>query len=154
MGVFSSSANVGDLLGTAIFSAVLIGAGAAWYYTTVMTAFTMALISILFALFGREHPPTKYRHQLTQVSNESIQSDFEMESDHNAQPKEGVGFFKAWMVPGVAIYACAFAFVKLVFYGMLMWLPYYVKEGLGRPDYDPIVIANLFDLGSVCGAII
>ena len=73
--------------------------------------------------------------------------------DEEAQPKEGVGFFKAWTVPGVAIYAITFAFVKLVFYGMLMWLPYYVKEGLGRPDYDPIVIANLFDIGAVCGAI-
>jgi len=46
-----------------------------------------------------------------------------------------------------------FAFVKLVFYGMMMWLPYYVDEGLGRPDNDAIILANLFDFGSVLGAI-
>ena len=61
MGLFSSSANFGDLFGTAVFSAVLIGAGAAWYYTTIITAFVMALIAMLFALFGQEAPPAKYR---------------------------------------------------------------------------------------------
>ena len=49
MGAFSSSTNFGDLCGTAIFSAVLLGAGAEWPYTTVITSFTMAIIALNFA---------------------------------------------------------------------------------------------------------
>jgi len=37
---------------------------------------------------------------------------------------------------------------------MMMWLPYYVSEGLGRPTFDQIVLANEFDFGGVFGGII
>ena len=50
MGAFSSSTNFGDCCGTAVFSIVLLGAGAAWPYTTIITSFTMALIALNFAI--------------------------------------------------------------------------------------------------------
>jgi hypothetical protein len=40
------------------------------------------------------------------------------------------------MIDGVAVYATSFALVKLAHYGILMWLPYYVREGLGKSKSD------------------
>lgn len=54
----------------------------------------------------------------------------------------------------MAIYAIVFACLKLVNYGMMMWLPFYTREGLGRGSGDVILLANLFDVGSVIGAVV
>ena len=60
MGGFSSSANFGNALGTAIFSIVVIGVGGSWPAVVFVTCCTMALAAGMFALFGREHPPPEY----------------------------------------------------------------------------------------------
>ena len=57
-------------------------------------------------------------------------------------------------MPGVAIMASAAAFIKVWNYGMMVWLPLYVKDGLGRLSSDPIILSNLFDVGNVIGWII
>jgi hypothetical protein len=56
--------------------------------------------------------------------------------EEDEKEKHGIGFFKAWTIDGVAIYATSYALVKLIFYGMLMWLPYYVRTGLGKSKTD------------------
>jgi hypothetical protein len=43
--------------------------------------------------------------------------------------KYKVNFFRAWFIPGVAVYAIANAFIKLVNYAFFFWLPYYLTQG-------------------------
>jgi OPA family glycerol-3-phosphate transporter-like MFS transporter 3 len=54
----------------------------------------------------------------------------------------------------VALYAISYAAVKMVNYGILMWLPFYVSSGLDRGVTDQILLANLFDVGAIVGGII
>jgi len=64
MGAFSSSANFGNLMGTAVFSIVILGAGAHWASVTLATAVIMALIAASFAAFGHEKPSSMDRDSI------------------------------------------------------------------------------------------
>ena len=75
MGSFSSSANFGDLMGTAIFAIVILGVGASWPSVTFLTSLTMVLASVLFALFGRENPPVEYAAIIDEFRGQSVLHD-------------------------------------------------------------------------------
>jgi hypothetical protein len=47
---------------------------------------------------------------------------------HGSSGEKSIGFVKAWTIPGVAFYAISFACLKGTQYGMLFWLPLYLKE--------------------------
>jgi sugar phosphate permease len=56
MGAFSSSANGGNVLGSGLALLVLVGFGASWPLVTFLSAVIMAVIALLFFLFGRDKP--------------------------------------------------------------------------------------------------
>ena len=72
MGGFSSSANFGNAMGTAVFSIVVIGCGASWPTVVFVTCCTMALAAGMFALFGQEHPPPEYASLIDEHRGMSI----------------------------------------------------------------------------------
>ena len=45
-------------------------------------------------------------------------------------------------------------FIKLVNYALFLWLPFYLSEGLGLDRSLSSLMANRFDLGFICGAIL
>lgn len=65
------------------------------------------------------------------------------------------GFFGAWAIPGVTIYAFTLFFSKLVAYTFLYWLPYYINATkVGDRHLTPTEagqLSILFDVGGVLG---
>lgn len=47
------------------------------------------------------------------------------EEDLRGKP---INYFSAWCVPGVPLYAIAYACLKSSIYGLLFWLPAYISE--------------------------
>jgi OPA family glycerol-3-phosphate transporter-like MFS transporter 1/2 len=70
---------------------------------------------------------------------------------------EGVGFWQAWEIPGVASFAFCLFFSKLIAYTFLYWLPYYIKstriEGRLLSAKQAGDLSTLFDVGGVAGGI-
>jgi OPA family glycerol-3-phosphate transporter-like MFS transporter 1/2 len=71
---------------------------------------------------------------------------------------QGVNFFTAWRLPGVAVYAFTLFFAKLVAYTFLYWLPYYISSTeVGGKRLSPAEagkLSILFDVGGVMGGIV
>lgn len=138
MGTFASSANFGDLLGAGVFAAVALGAGGSWYVVIFITSIVMVITALMFAAFGAEKPVGDYKEIINfdEVAEKESLAPREHDVESGMSQKDGISFFQAWTIPGVALYAGVYACVKCVNYGMMMWLPYYVKEGLGKPTFD------------------
>ncbi len=70
---------------------------------------------------------------------------------------EGVHFWDAWRIPGVASYAFCLFFAKLIAYTFLYWLPYYIKstpiEGRMLTPKEAGDLSVLFDIGGVAGGV-
>lgn len=80
------------------------------------------------------------------------------ETSRGSREKSGVSFFAAWRLPGVALYAFALFFAKLVAYTFLYWLPYYISStevgGKTLSAAEAGKLSILFDVGGVVGGIV
>ncbi|KAL6780975.1 GPT3 [Auxenochlorella protothecoides x Auxenochlorella symbiontica] len=69
--------------------------------------------------------------------------------------KVSAGFWGAWTIPGVTVYALTLFFAKLVAYTFLYWLPYYINaQKVGDRHLTPTEagqLSILFDVGGVLG---
>ena len=62
----------------------------------------------------------------------------------NAHTQTSTGFFGAWAIPGVTVYAFTLFFSKLVAYTFLYWLPYYINATeIGSRHLTPTVRARM-----------
>lgn len=62
------------------------------------------------------------------------------EGNISSNPEKGISFKEALQVPGVIIYSIIYFCVKAASYGVLFWLPTYLKSELGLNQ------VNYFDL--------
>jgi hypothetical protein len=120
-----------------------IGLGSGWPPIVFISSITMATAALLFFFFVEERPKGEYKLLIDADDVETHLKDGRntltrsqltenLTAISQKSNKDGVGFFKAWTLENVAMYATSYALIKLIFYGMLMWLPYYVRSGLGK----------------------
>lgn len=76
-----------------------------------------------------------------------ISSDYE-----EAFTGKPINYFSAWCVPGVLLYAIAYACLKSSIYGLLFWLPAYITAN-GMNEYSKI-IPMMNDIGNFIGGIV
>ena len=74
---------------------------------------------------------------------------------HNIEikPQKAIGFFQAFLIPGVIPYALSYACLKIVSYSLFFWLPTYLTQGLGWKDNVSDKLSNFYDLGGILGGI-
>ena len=70
------------------------------------------------------------------------------------QPTKAIGFFEAFLMPGVIPYALSNAFIKFVTYPFFFCLPTYLSEGLNWKDDISDKLSNFYDIGGTIGGII
>ena len=54
----------------------------------------------------------------------------------------------------MAVYTGVYAFLKLITYGVMFWMPFYLSEGLELEGGEIGLLASLFDLGGVVGGMV
>ena len=64
---------------------------------------------------------------------------------------ERIGFFKAWTLPKVALYAGVFFCSKMAVYCLLLQLPLCLKDTLKLDDQEVAKLSTLIDLGGIVG---
>jgi len=152
MGFWCSNASVGDICGT-YGSLVLLVIGVQWQFVIVMNLIFILVVAGLFLAFVRDSPS-----KIPGVTNEEISLldlyNFKEEEEPDKVRKQGISFWKAWLLPGVLIYALNYACIKLLNYSMMMWLPYYLNKQVNVSDNLVKVITSLFDFGGIIGAFV
>ena len=126
MGSWSANANCGDILGS-ISAGVLLGAY--WPVIVLIETARMCISAIVFLIVVRNHP-----------------------ADQSPAQKRAYTFWEAFALPGVAVYSLDYAFVKLLNYGMLFWLPYFLENHLHVNGLHRGLIAASYDVGAVFGS--
>lgn len=135
MGIWSSSTSIGNIVGAQIANIILEILDLPWELVLITTGSLVAISGILIFFFVDEKPES-LELQLT-LSNSSQKS---------------ITFWQAWFLPGVFQYALIFAFMKLVNYGFLFWLPYYLDEVINVDEDYKGHLATLYDVGAITGS--
>jgi len=134
-GLWHCSSAIGNIVGA--LSASLIINHLSWPFALVISAIQMGICTAFFGSFIEEKPDDK------KLSEDEI-----IESPINTS------FISVCLVPGVVIYAWIYTCVKLVNYGLMMWLPYYIHQELVIGSQYTGIIAALYDVGSIIGCML
>jgi OPA family glycerol-3-phosphate transporter-like MFS transporter 3 len=145
IGTWSANQCYGNISGS-LGAGLLLYLGVPWPLVLLPPACVLCIVAILF-FFVAEERPTLELLQGEFTSLNAAASPLINATDQ----KRAISFWEAWRLPGVAIYAIDFAFVKLLNYGMMFWLPYYLSN-IGIKGIFRGTIAATYDVGAIFGS--
>lgn len=136
MGLWSSHASVGNILGSVIASSVL---EYGWGWSFVVPGMLVMLVGgVVFCFLVVTPEDIGFGSQMSEVEMTADNSEKVVDKVENeevgllgleiAEGSDAIGFFDAWRLPGVAPYAFCLFFSKLVAYTFLYWLPFYIRH--------------------------
>lgn len=147
MGIWSSSTSVGDVIGAEL-GGLMIYMGYSWEAILLLCAIIVALVSLIFAFLAEDKPPLDLL-----AADACCDKEFFLVVKHRSgHPKQGINFFEAWKIPGVLSYSLAFACVKLLLYGMLFWLPFFLSKMVHLTGDVIGLMTAMFAVGGILGS--
>ena len=69
-------------------------------------------------------------------------------------PARGIPFWQAWLLPGVIPLSLSYTCLKLTNYSIMLWLPTFAVSELNFHNREKALIAVLYDVGTLVGALI
>lgn len=77
---------------------------------------------------------------------------YETIKEHQKVAK-GISFWDAWKIPGVVAYSFSYFCMKFSSYGLMLWLPMFLKKMNNYSDYETASAAAVLDIGYVLGGV-
>jgi OPA family glycerol-3-phosphate transporter-like MFS transporter 3 len=132
-GMMTASIPLGNVIGSVSSSAlihygldsIVFILGVPWYVVFFIPAGLLLICSIFLILFLKSSPEEVGLVEPLSSTSRS-EKEFLLQQGYESKP---VGFFRAWLLPGVAFYAFSCAFIKIVNYVLFFWLPFYLSSG-------------------------
>jgi OPA family glycerol-3-phosphate transporter-like MFS transporter 1/2 len=169
-GLWSSNISIGNILG-AVLASICLSASLGWQSPMIISGLFIIVWGLIVFIFLKAHPPPAYDTSSASYSertplvppqeviysstpttpSEAIINN-EESRPHNSPPS--INFFQAWLIPGVFVYAISNAFIKLVSYAFLLWLPYYLTSALHEKESLADLLSTLYDIGGMLGGIL
>jgi OPA family glycerol-3-phosphate transporter-like MFS transporter 3 len=151
MGFWSSCASVGNVIGAQFGNLILIFNGT-WMEVMLPFVILQVIVGLAFIFTIRDKPEHIFSPEQIKLvdRNNQNQSSDSVTQDHR---KHGIPFMEAVRIPGVIAFSLNYACVKFLYYGLSMWLPYFLDYRIHKPDLVG-VLASLLDLGGVLGAVV
>ncbi|KAI9982363.1 hypothetical protein PInf_008300 [Phytophthora infestans] len=164
LGVWSGNACLGNIVGTALVALMfaLVDETVAWKLALVVAAGLVAFHGLIIHFFLYPDPKdVPYRHESLEEAQPEVakQKDDPDEAAAAADEMEemkpkGIGFFKAWRIPGVLPYALSYACLKSVNYALFFWLPFYLTVSLHMDNSQAGSFSMLYDAGQIFGGFV
>ncbi|ETV79474.1 hypothetical protein, variant [Aphanomyces astaci] len=153
LGLWSSCSSFGNICGGALVS-ILYGLAdptLAWKLVMLASGSFMLMQSAIVYAFLVPVPPKPHLHDDTDVQEASSKA--AIDEDDMCAPA-GISFSRAWMIPGVASYAVAYACVKSVSYSLFFWVPYYLTAARHMDNAKANLFSILYDVGALVGSVV
>ncbi|EFJ31011.1 hypothetical protein SELMODRAFT_88700 [Selaginella moellendorffii] len=172
MGIWNCHTSAGNIVGS-LLAAEMLQYG--WGWSFVAPGFLMAMAALVVFFFLAVDPEEVDMSQPQSMGGKfhsvmidgsslqglDINGDGEEFREVSLAPgtrnDSAVGFFDAWMIPGVAQFALCLFFSKLVAYTFLYWLPFYIRHTKIAGNYlsDGMSgrLSTLFDVGGMFGGV-
>ncbi|KAL9667329.1 hypothetical protein QQ045_001681 [Rhodiola kirilowii] len=166
MGVWSSHASVGNILGSVVASSVL---EFGWGWSFVVPGMLVMLVGgFVFCFLVVNPEDIGFGSQINEIEMTSDTAEKVVDkAEHEemgllgseiAEGSDAIGFFEAWRLPGVAPFAFCLFFSKLVAYTFLYWLPFYIRHtavaGVHLSHKTAGILSTIFDIGGVVGGVL
>ena len=146
MGIWSANTSVGDVIGAEL-GGLMLYAGFSWKVILLTCAFIVILVSFVFFIVVEDRP------SLDLIAADSCcDKEFSLMVKQRSFTKHGINFFSAWRIQGVLIYSVTFACTKVLLYGMLFWLPFFLTNRLSLTGDIVGLMTALFAIGGVLGS--
>ncbi|KAF4693326.1 hypothetical protein FOZ60_011306 [Perkinsus olseni] len=164
-GFWATNSAVGNIVGSSLASLMIVIFGetgkiviAATFISPVLIVVIVTLLTFLLLPASLELALANTGSAMRQTVPSSDSDESHVDADgaamQNEDDEKPIKFWRAWLIPGVLIFALTYACVKGVNYAMFFWLPLYLNE---HADISPEK-ANLFDMlyniGTVFGCIV
>jgi sugar phosphate permease len=147
MGLWSSCPSVGNIFG-ALFGGVILTAGYEWMVVAWSFAVFQACIGVIY-VFTVSDKPSENKSLLIDMLHEenlSINDSMKTKKVH----KQPMAFITALKLPGVIPFCCTYACSKSLYYGLSMWLPYFLNHRINHKEWVGTLAASL-NVGAVIG---
>ena len=150
LGIWNIHTPLGNILGSIIPG---IWAGGEWGWSFFVPGFIMILVAVLIFLFLVGDPSDVGLPQPDHHSDRKY-----LISEQTQGAPKAIGFFRAFLIPGVIEYSVCLFFNKLVSYTFLFWLPYFIRYSVqANGSYLTAEISAFFsitfDIGGIVGGI-
>ena len=157
-GFWSSNASTGNIFGSLIVASVLHYGLEYGMLLNSIFLFCFGIIILVCLVIhpndvGLESPDDESERDKSSINGE-VETLDEAKEIAIKQPTKAVGFFEAFLIPGVIPYALSYACIKLVNYTFFFWLPTYLSQGLNWKDDISDKLSNFYDIGGIVGGII
>ena len=153
MGVWSSCASVGDIVG-AQFGGLIFILNGSWMDVILPFAIFQIVVAVVFVFTVQDSPQKQFPPETHLLDHLGTQINSEEDSEVGREKhKKGIPFGKAVRLPGVIAYSLNYACVKFLYYGLSMWLPYFLDKRIHKKDLTGVLV-SLLDAGGVAGGIV
>lgn len=136
MGVWGSNASVGNIVGEWITTVIHESFDLPWQVVVIVCATFLGFAGAGIYFSIESKPPTH------EISNPLLHP-----------PMPSLNFWDAWKEPGVTYCALSYACVKLLHYGFVLWLPFYLSSIHQMEMTEIGLLATMYDLGGIFGSI-
>ncbi|KAI6657404.1 hypothetical protein LOD99_152 [Oopsacas minuta] len=154
LGIWNVHTSVGNILGSVIPG---IWADTDWGWSFISAGLIIIVCGVLVFLTLVSNPD---QVDLPPPTHNKPPEDPENDLTPLIKPAtstQAIGFFNAFLIPGVLEYSFSLFFGKLVSYTFLFWLPLYIQNTqIGGKTYNGMVSADLstvYDVGGIIGGI-
>ena len=153
MGLWSSCGSVGNIIG-ALAGGAILTSGQDWMVvTSTFAAFQIVIGVVYFATVSDYPKNTQGTAKLIDQEVGTSVNSLEEIKHLNRGHKEGMPFMEALRLPGVIAFSLNFACVKSLYYGLSMWLPYFLTNRINHKEWVG-TMAALLNVGAVLGSIV
>lgn len=145
LGLFVSAGACGNAL-SAILTGVIFSLGGKWEISMlILSAFELATGILIF--FSLQEKPTKLNEDLMMVSLNSE------ETPQKSPKKKGIPFLQSIFLPNMINFIISMACMKFMYYGLSLWIPFYLSHKIENKNIIGILTA-LLEIGTLIGTII
>lgn len=159
-GIWSACASVGNIIGAAL-AAAFIKYGYEYPFLVCCILLIACAIICFFAIIPSPEdvglnltgkPESEQDAIVQTTASTTINQDTE-ELIGNEPKNKPITFFRAWLLPGVAMYSLCYACLKLVNYSFFFWLPFYLRKKFDWEEADADLLSTFYDVGGIFGGI-
>ncbi|KAF4663577.1 hypothetical protein FOL47_005671 [Perkinsus chesapeaki] len=165
--LWTSSTAVGNIIGASLASLMIFFLGDNKGMVIVMTLITPALMLVIMsiltfvclpetldkALCSRVAAADKSNTGFVEKDVTVKGYDEEEQGDSRQPNQQRINIWRVWLIPGVFIYALAYACIEGSQYAIFFWLPLYLNEHTHLPPEQANFIDTIYNVGVVVGSL-
>lgn len=159
MGLWGANQSVGNIVGEYMAAVIYDQAHLSWEWVIAVPALLVAIVAVCLLVFVYDHPKAREAAEVTPNSAPLIVRDVSAHAEtiadyEHEDHKPHVGFWESWQLPGVALCAFSYGGVKLLNYGMRMWMPYYLIANFHMHMGHLALLLSTYNIGGIAGSVL